>query len=108
MANLSVQNLIKSFGNTKVINNISFHVRDGEFCILLGPSGCGKTTVLRLIAGLEQLDVIQDIAIVIYVILYSARYNTPDCLYLKINFILCLFIKIHGKSFCTKSYKIIW
>ena len=56
MANLSVQNLIKSFGNTQVINNISFHVRDGEFCILLGPSGCGKTTVLRLIAGLEQLD----------------------------------------------------
>ncbi len=56
MANLSVQNLIKSFGNTQVINNISFHVRDGEFCILLGPSGCGKTTVLRLLAGLEQLD----------------------------------------------------
>jgi ABC-type sugar transport system ATPase subunit len=56
MANLSVKNLIKSFGNTKVINNISFNVREGEFCILLGPSGCGKTTILRLIAGLEQLD----------------------------------------------------
>lgn len=56
MANLSIQNLKKSFGNTKVIDNISFEVREGEFCILLGPSGCGKTTVLRLIAGLEQLD----------------------------------------------------
>jgi multiple sugar transport system ATP-binding protein len=56
MANLNVRNLNKSFGSTKVINNISFNVQEGEFCILLGPSGCGKTTVLRLIAGLEQQD----------------------------------------------------
>ncbi len=56
MANLRIQNLSKSFGSTKVINNLSFDVREGEFCILLGPSGCGKTTVLRLIAGLEQQD----------------------------------------------------
>ena len=38
----------------EVLENISFEVADGEFCILLGPSGCGKSTVLRLIAGLEQ------------------------------------------------------
>jgi multiple sugar transport system ATP-binding protein len=56
MANLKIQNLSKSFGNTNVINNISFNVQEGEFCILLGPSGCGKTTVLRLIAGLEPQD----------------------------------------------------
>ncbi len=56
MANLKIQDLSKSFGSTNVINNISFDVREGEFCILLGPSGCGKTTVLRLIAGLEQQD----------------------------------------------------
>ena len=36
------------------MNNVSFEVAEGEFCILLGPSGCGKSTVLRLIAGLEQ------------------------------------------------------
>jgi ABC-type sugar transport system ATPase subunit len=36
------------------LNNVSFDVADGEFCILLGPSGCGKSTILRLIAGLEQ------------------------------------------------------
>ena len=36
------------------MQNISFDVADGEFCILLGPSGCGKSTLLRLIAGLEQ------------------------------------------------------
>ena len=56
MSNLKIQNLKKSFGSTPVINNISFEVPEGEFCILLGPSGCGKTTVLRLIAGLEQQD----------------------------------------------------
>ena len=36
------------------MQNISFDVADGEFCILLGPSGCGKSTLLRLIAGLEE------------------------------------------------------
>lgn len=56
MANLIIRNLKKSFGNTKVIDNISFDVSEGEFCILLGPSGCGKTTILRLIAGLDQQD----------------------------------------------------
>jgi ABC-type sugar transport system ATPase subunit len=56
MANLRVRNLKKSFGSTRVIDNISFEIREGEFCILLGPSGCGKTTVLRLIAGLEEID----------------------------------------------------
>jgi len=56
MANLKINNLSKSFGSTKVINDISFEVQEGEFCILLGPSGCGKTTVLRTIAGLEQQD----------------------------------------------------
>ncbi len=56
MAKLKIHSLSKSFGNTRVIDNISFAVNEGEFCILLGPSGCGKTTVLRLIAGLEKQD----------------------------------------------------
>lgn len=56
MAGLNVQGLRKSFGSTTVIDNISFAVSEGEFCILLGPSGCGKTTILRLIAGLEHQD----------------------------------------------------
>jgi multiple sugar transport system ATP-binding protein len=37
------------------VNNVSFSVRDREFVVLLGPSGCGKTTILRLIAGLEDI-----------------------------------------------------
>lgn len=53
MASLTITNLSKSFGKTIVLDNVSFEVHDGEFCVLLGPSGCGKTTLLRLIAGLE-------------------------------------------------------
>src|SRR5216684_917202 len=53
MAGLSVKTVSKSFGETKVLDDISFEVHDGEFCILLGPSGCGKTTLLRIVAGLE-------------------------------------------------------
>jgi ABC-type Fe3+/spermidine/putrescine transport system ATPase subunit len=54
MTKLTIKNLKKSFNGNTVINNVSFDVSEGEFCILLGPSGCGKTTVLRLIAGLDQ------------------------------------------------------
>lgn len=56
MAGLKIKNLKKSFGRNTIIQNISFEVSDGEFCILLGPSGCGKTSILRIIAGLEQHD----------------------------------------------------
>ncbi|HSH03728.1 MAG TPA: ABC transporter ATP-binding protein [Anaerolineae bacterium] len=50
------QNLIKSFGHTTVLHDISFSVPTGQIIALLGPSGCGKTTTLRLIAGFERLD----------------------------------------------------
>jgi ABC-type sugar transport system ATPase subunit len=56
MAKLIIKGLSKSFGKQKVIDNISFEVPKGEFCILLGPSGCGKSTILRLMAGLETQD----------------------------------------------------
>jgi ABC-type sugar transport system ATPase subunit len=54
MASLAVKGLFKSFGSAKIIDDLSFEVADGEFCVLLGPSGCGKTTLLRIIAGLED------------------------------------------------------
>jgi len=54
MASLSIDKLSKSFGRTRVLDDISFSVADGEFCVLLGPSGCGKSTLLRIIAGLES------------------------------------------------------
>ena len=53
---LEVQDLTKSFGDHTVLRQIGLQVRQGEFCILLGPSGCGKTTLLRIIAGLEELQ----------------------------------------------------
>jgi len=40
------------YGGALVLDNISLHIRAGEFLTLLGPSGCGKTSVLRIIAGL--------------------------------------------------------
>lgn len=53
MAVLELKNISKSFGETKVLKNISLSVAEGEFITLLGSSGCGKTTTLRIIAGLE-------------------------------------------------------
>ncbi|GFZ26157.1 ABC transporter ATP-binding protein [Lactobacillus corticis] len=53
MAELEVKQLSKSFdGKAKVLKDISFTIKDGEFVSILGSSGCGKTTTLRIIAGL--------------------------------------------------------
>jgi ABC-type Fe3+/spermidine/putrescine transport system ATPase subunit len=49
-------NVVKRFGDTQIVDEISFSVARGEFFTLLGPSGCGKTTTLRLLAGLEEPD----------------------------------------------------
>jgi ABC-type Fe3+/spermidine/putrescine transport system ATPase subunit len=53
---LSVQDISKSFGSTKALDNVSFDVDQGEIAVLLGPSGCGKSTLLTVIAGLEPAD----------------------------------------------------
>src|ERR1700704_2481149 len=50
----SVLGSSKRFGKTSVLEDISFHVAEGEALVLLGASGSGKTTILRIIAGLEQ------------------------------------------------------
>lgn len=55
-SSLIVSNVTKSFKNKVVLNNLSFEAKEGEFVVLVGPSGCGKTTMLRCIAGLEQVD----------------------------------------------------
>ncbi len=56
MSDLELTGLSKSFGTTKVLNDVSLSVRNGEFLTLVGASGCGKSTVLRVIAGLEPQD----------------------------------------------------
>ena len=55
MAQLELQQVSKSFGQTAVIHGIDLKVEDGEFCVFVGPSGCGKSTLLRMIAGLEPI-----------------------------------------------------
>ncbi len=53
---LTVNQVSKSFGQSKVLDDISLSVRPGEFVSLVGASGCGKSTLLRIIAGLEMQD----------------------------------------------------
>jgi len=53
---LSFHNLSHSYGQTQVLQDISFTARSGEILCLLGPSGGGKSTLLRLAAGLEALQ----------------------------------------------------
>ena len=52
---LHVDHMTKSFGDLKVLNDISFDVRRGEFLCIVGPTGCGKTTFLNCITGLYNL-----------------------------------------------------
>jgi ABC-type Fe3+/spermidine/putrescine transport system ATPase subunit len=56
MSALTINNIHKSYGDTKVLKGISFEVNSGESVAVLGPSGCGKSTLLYTIAGLETPD----------------------------------------------------
>ena len=56
MAEVSVQNITKSFGLLKALNDVTMDFPDGGFFALLGPSGSGKTTLLRAIAGFIFMD----------------------------------------------------
>jgi ABC-type Fe3+/spermidine/putrescine transport system ATPase subunit len=53
---IKIENLLKRFGQTLAVDDISFVAEEGELTCLLGPSGCGKTTTLRCVAGLERPD----------------------------------------------------
>ena len=53
---VEINNIIKSFDDNLVLDNISLYINHNEFVTLLGPSGCGKTTLLRLIGGFESQD----------------------------------------------------
>ena len=53
---IEIKNITKSFGDKRILNDVSLYVKRGEFLTLLGPSGCGKTTLLRIIAGFGSAD----------------------------------------------------
>ena len=56
MAEIRVENAVKTFGKVVAVDDVSITVNDQEFVVLLGPSGCGKTTLLRAVAGLGLVD----------------------------------------------------
>ena len=56
MADVSLRNVSKAFGDTEAIKDLTLSISDGEFVVILGPTGAGKTTLLRLVAGLERPD----------------------------------------------------
>ena len=56
MATLSLEEIGKVYDNgVEAVSDLTLHVDDGEFVVLVGPSGCGKTTALRMVAGLEEI-----------------------------------------------------
>src|SRR5579859_7954381 len=56
MAELTITNVVKYYGTTQAVKQVSFTVASGELLCILGPSGCGKSTTLRMIGGFETLD----------------------------------------------------
>ena len=56
MATLSLEEIGKVYDNgVEAVRDLTLHVDEGEFVVLVGPSGCGKTTALRMVAGLEEI-----------------------------------------------------
>jgi len=53
---VQISNINKSYGNKKILKDISFSIAEGCICGLLGPSGCGKTTTVKILAGILSQD----------------------------------------------------
>ena len=56
MGAIKINNVGKIYPNgTRALEDVDIEINDGEFVVLVGPSGCGKTTLLRMVAGLEDI-----------------------------------------------------
>ena len=56
MARIVLDRITRTFGSeVTAVDDVSLEIEDGEFMVLVGPSGCGKTTILRIVAGLEEV-----------------------------------------------------
>src|SRR3977135_4314898 len=53
---IPTRDLYKTFGTLTAIDGVSVDIAPGEFFMIVGPSGCGKTTLLRILAGLDQVS----------------------------------------------------
>jgi multiple sugar transport system ATP-binding protein len=57
MADVSFSHVTKVFPDgTTAVQDLTLHIDDGQIVVVVGPSGCGKTTVLRMVAGLEDVS----------------------------------------------------
>ncbi len=55
MGNVVLDNIVKIYDKKKVIDEVSLEVKDREFVVLVGASGCGQSTIIRRIAGLDDI-----------------------------------------------------
>ncbi|MBU2572671.1 MAG: sn-glycerol-3-phosphate ABC transporter ATP-binding protein UgpC [Elusimicrobia bacterium] len=55
MADVKFLKVTKKFNENVILNGVSVEIKDHEFVVIVGPSGCGKTTLLRMLAGLEEI-----------------------------------------------------
>lgn len=56
MGAIKITDVGKIYPNgTRALGDVNIEINDGEFVVLVGPSGCGKTTLLRMVAGLEDI-----------------------------------------------------
>ena len=56
MADININTVNKYFGDVHVIKDVSLDIKSQSFTVLVGPSGCGKSTMLRMTAGLEDIN----------------------------------------------------